>query len=50
MKNKGGFPKWARVVFRSSYYAGAYGGVSCASASNGSANVYAVIGSRLANN
>lgn len=38
----------ARVVCRSSYYANAYGGVSCASASVDSASVYAGIGSRLA--
>lgn len=40
--------KKARVVYRSGNYASAYGGVSYASASSGSASVYAVIGSRLA--
>ena len=40
--------KKSRVVFRSGYNAHAYGGVSCANAYNGSANVYASIGSRLA--
>ena len=50
MKNKGGFPKWARVVYRSSHNAFAYGGVSYANANNDSANVNANIGSRLANN
>lgn len=38
----------ARVVFRSSHYANAYGGVSFAFSFNGSASVYAYIGSRLA--
>lgn len=38
----------ARVVYRSSSYAYALGGVSCADADNGSANVGAYIGSRLA--
>ena len=50
MKNKGGFPKWARVVFRSDNVAYAVGGVSYASAHYDSASVYANIGSRLANN
>lgn len=38
----------ARVVFRSSYNAYAYGGVSCAYAGNDSAYVNASVGSRLA--
>lgn len=38
----------ARVVFRSGYYAYAFGGVSYAFADYGSASVYANIGSRLA--
>lgn len=38
----------ARVVFRSSVYAGAFGGVSCADSGRGSASVGAGIGSRLA--
>lgn len=38
----------ARVVYRSNYNANAYGGVSYAYASYGSAHVYANIGSRLA--
>lgn len=38
----------ARVVYRSSGYAGASGGVSYAGALDGSAGVYASIGSRLA--
>lgn len=50
MKNKGGFPKWARVVYRSNNNANANGGVSYANANNDSANVNANIGSRLANN
>lgn len=50
MKNKGGFPKWARVVLRSDNNANANGGVSYANANNDSANVNANIGSRLANN
>lgn len=37
-----------RVVYRSSYYAYAYGGVSCAGASNDSSSASALIGSRLA--
>ena len=50
MKNKGGFPKWDRVVYRSNNNANANGGVSYANANNDSANVNANIGSRLANN
>ena len=50
MKNKGGFPKWARVVYRSNNNANANGGVSYANANNDSANVNTNIGSRLANN
>lgn len=38
----------ARVVYRSSHNANAYGGVSCANANSGSARVSASIGSRLA--
>ena len=38
----------SRVVYRSSIFAYAYGGVSYADADNVSANVYASIGSRLA--
>ena len=38
----------ARVVYRSSYVADAYGGVSCANSYNDSAYVNASIGSRLA--
>lgn len=38
------------MVFRSSYYANANGGVSYANANNDSANVNANIGSRLAIN
>ena len=38
----------SRVVCRSNYYADAYGGVSCASAHNDSAHVFASFGSRLA--
>ena len=48
--NKGRFPKWARVVYRSNNNANANGGVSYANANNDSANVNANIGSRLANN
>lgn len=47
---KGGFPKWARVVYRSNNNANANGGVSYANANNDAANVNANIGSRLANN
>ncbi|WP_289290602.1 hypothetical protein, partial [Bacteroides sp. 41_26] len=38
----------SRVVYRSFSYASAYGGVSCASASDVSSNTYANIGVRLA--
>ena len=38
----------ARVVYRSSSYANAYGGVSYASAYSDSSSTYAIIGSRLA--
>ena len=38
----------ARVVYRSNFYANAYGGVSCASSSYDSGLVYASIGCRLA--
>lgn len=38
----------SRVVYRSYHYAYAYGGVSCAAASSGSASVDAYIGARLA--
>jgi hypothetical protein len=37
-----------RLVYRSSYYADAGGGVSCASASYDSSSTSAIIGSRLA--
>ena len=50
MKQKGGFPKQARVVYRANNNANANGGVSYANANNDAANVNANIGSRLANN